>query len=51
MITVVAVRIISLGVGYEALIHLVDGSCHLITSDTLSGVLKEVEDCQVQEQK
>ena len=44
---ITSVRIIHIGTCYEAFIRLKDGSSRLITSDTLSGIFKEIEKCQV----
>ncbi len=49
--TVTAVRIINLGAAYEAFVHMGDGSCRLINTDTLNKLLEEIKNCQVLEQK
>lgn len=38
-----AIRILFIGTGYEALVHLGDGSMRLVHSDTVKGIFKELD--------
>lgn len=38
-----AIRILFIGTGYEALVHLGDGSMRLVHSDTIEGIFKELD--------
>lgn len=40
---ITSIRIIYIGIGYEALLHLKKGGMRILHSDTLEGILKEIK--------